>query len=227
MGATLDLVRDYGVITVVNAPAEDRLLAWAMAVARGGVKLIAIPVSFPAVTEIVSDLADEANLTVGISDVVHPDQVTIAVAAGADFVLSPLCDPEIVTAARARGLEVIVGGATPTELARAAQAGPDLVALYPAAAMGGPAYFRTLLPFLNGTPIAVAGGVDVESAPSYLEAGATAAVVDTGVFPTDDDEAATEVITMRAMALTEVVADVLGTSDSQSARQSWMRALAR
>jgi 2-dehydro-3-deoxyphosphogluconate aldolase/(4S)-4-hydroxy-2-oxoglutarate aldolase len=206
----VDLIREHGLIAVVNAPMENHLFDWAVAVGKGGIKLLGIPVTYPRVTEVTADLADEANLCVGVFGVVHADQIPIAVAAGAAFVLSPVCDVEIIRAAKHRGLTVIAGAATPTEIVRCSGASPDLVTIFPSKALGGPTYFEAVAPQFPDVPLAAAGGVDVESAPSYLEAGAVAAVVDSGVFPRDADPAATEVITMRALALTEICADVMG-----------------
>ncbi len=210
MSDTADLIRDQGLVAVVRAPLEDQLFDWAIAVARGGIKLLGIPVTYPQVTEVASDLADEANLVVGVSGVVNADQVMVAVAAGAHFVISPICDVEIIRAAKARGLAVIAGAATPTELARCAAAGPDMVAIHPSAGLGGPRYIESLAEDFPDVSLAAAGGVDVESAPAYLEAGAVAAIVDRGVFPDAADPAAAQVITMRALALTEICGEVLG-----------------
>lgn len=210
MGDTADLIRNHGLVAVVRAPVEDQLFDWAIAVAKGGIKLLGIPVGYPQVTEVASDLADEANLSIGVTGIVSVEQVMIAVAAGAHFVISPVCDVEIIHAAHARGLTVIAGAATPTELLRCAGARPDLIAIHPAACLGGPSYLRSLKDDFPELSLAVSGGVDVESAPAYLEAGAMCAIVDRGVFPEAADPAAAEVITMRALALTEVCSEVMG-----------------
>lgn len=60
-------------------------------------------------------------------------------------------------------------------------------------------------------PLLVSGNIDVENAPAFLELGAAAAMVDRNIFPEAADAAANQVITMRAVALTEVCADALGT----------------
>jgi len=216
MGETVDLIRDRGLVAVVSAPVEERLFDWAIAVAKGGIRLLGIPVTFPQVTEVTSDLGDEAGLSVGVSGVVSPEQVSIALAAGADFILSPVCNTEIIEAARGRGLTVVAGAATPTEILRCVEAGADLVALFPATALGGPTMVETVLGQMPSVPVLAAGGVDVENAPAYLEAGAIGTVVDRGVFPMDEDPAAVEVITARATALVEVCDEVLGRPHRES-----------
>lgn len=213
---TGQLITAEGLVAVVNAPVQDRLFDWAIAVAKGGVQFLGIPVTYPQVTEVTSDLADEANLTVGVSGVITGEHVSVALASGAEFIISPICDPDIIKAARDRGLTVIAGGATPTEIARSIQAQPDLVTVHPAGLLGGPDYVRELVQQFPGVDLVASGGVDVENAPSFLEAGAAAAVVDRGLFPQDEDPAAVEVITMRAMAMTEVVAEIRGEEKRQS-----------
>ncbi|MCB9636625.1 MAG: bifunctional 4-hydroxy-2-oxoglutarate aldolase/2-dehydro-3-deoxy-phosphogluconate aldolase [Sandaracinus sp.] len=211
MSSTLALIREHGLLAVIDAPIEERVFDWAMAVSKGGIELLGIPVTLGNVTEIVSDLGD-AELTVGITGVVQAEQVSIAVAAGAEFLISPVVDEEIIATSKNRGLVTIVGAFTPTEVHRALRAGADLVAIHPAGALGsGIEYFRRLCQTFAGVPLLAAGGIDVENAPAFLEAGAAAAVVDRGVFPTTNDPSATDVIAMRAVALVEVCAEMMGT----------------
>jgi len=216
VSSTLDKILDHGLVAVIDAPVEDQLFDWAAAVAKGGIRLLGIPVWLPNVTEIASDLADEAGLVIGVTGVVSIDQVSIALAAGADFVMSAMCDEDIVRACKDRGVTVVSGGATPTELLRAASAGADLVTLFPAGVLGGVSYFSTIVRQFPHIRLLASGGVDVENAPAFLEAGAAAAVVDRGVFPEPKEPAALEVITARALALTEVCADALGSTKRMS-----------
>ena len=179
-------------------------------VAKGGIKLVALPVTLPYVTELASDLADDPTLTVGICGVTSPEQATIAIAAGAGFVVAPVCQGEIIKACKERGLEVLAGGATPTEVSQCVRLRPDAVTIHPAGAFGA-GYVREVLSLVpKEVPLWVSGGIDVELAPTLLEAGAAGAVVDQGVFPADFEPGALDVITMRALALTEVATDILG-----------------
>jgi 2-dehydro-3-deoxyphosphogluconate aldolase/(4S)-4-hydroxy-2-oxoglutarate aldolase len=207
---TIQLIQQHGVIAVVSAPRAEHLLDWGLAVAKGGIKLLGIPATYPDVAEVTSDLADEANLCVGVTGVISEDHVMVAVAAGAAFVISPICRPAIIAAARSRGLAVIAGGGSPTEIGRCIAERPDLVTVFPAAGLGGPRYFERIVPLFPTMPLLASGGVDVESAPAYLESGAVAAIVDAGIFPTAEDPSATSVITTRAAALTEVCNDAMG-----------------
>ena len=212
MSDAVDAILERGLIAVIDSPIEERLFEWAMAVSKGGMGVLGVPVTLPNVTEVVSDLADEAGLIVGVSDIRVPEQLSVAVAAGAELVLSPVADWAIIEQAKMRGLSVIAGAFTPSEVHTAFMAGADLVSLHPVGVLpGGEAYFKKVNQSFPDKPILVSGGIGVENAPTFLELGARAAIVDTGLFPETNDPAAIEVITMRAAALTEVCADVCGT----------------
>jgi len=206
MTDVLERIRAEKIIAVVSTPDPAALLEAALAALAGGIGLLGVPATAPNVADLVQDLSDRTDLAVGICDVVSVDQIALAVAAGAQFVLSPICDPEIVKMCRANGLVVIAGGATPQEVSTAAASGPDLVTIFPAGHLGGPAYLRMLQAHLAGLALGVAGGVDVENGPAYLEAGAAVIIVDRGLFPEVIEKESASIITMRASALVEVCA---------------------
>jgi 2-dehydro-3-deoxyphosphogluconate aldolase/(4S)-4-hydroxy-2-oxoglutarate aldolase len=208
---TLLHIQEHGVIAVVEAPVRGQLLHWAKAVAEAGVTMVGIPVSLPDVTEVVDDLSDEAGVIIGVTNVTGVDQISVALAAGATFVISPICDPEIIRAGSERGIDVIAGAATATEIARAREAGAEMIAVHPVGAMGGVDHFRLLAQQFRGVPLLASGAVNPDNAPAFLEVGALGAIVDEGVFPQPSEPAAGEVIRARAAALMEVCADAMGT----------------
>ena len=209
--STLATIREHGLIAVVDTVMSECVLDWGVAVAKGGIELIGIPAGLENVTELVSDL-DDHNLTVGITNVTDAAQVSIAVAAGGEFLISPITDREIIETAKSRGLTVVAGATTPTEVHLALSTGADLVAVHPVGCFGdGEKYFRAIQRTFPDANLLVSGGIDVENAPAFLELGAAGALVDRGLFPESNDSSATDVITMRAVALVEVCAEVMGT----------------
>ncbi|HJL04388.1 MAG TPA: bifunctional 4-hydroxy-2-oxoglutarate aldolase/2-dehydro-3-deoxy-phosphogluconate aldolase [Polyangiaceae bacterium LLY-WYZ-15_(1-7)] len=208
--STLATIREHGLIAVIDLPIAERVFDWGMAVSKGGIELLGIPATLPNVTEVISDL-DDANLTVGLTGVLRAEQVSIAVAAGAEFLITPIADAEVIGSAKGYGLTVIAGALTPTEVHRALDSGADLVSLHPVGAMDrGDEFFRAMLRTFPDTPLVASGRIDVENAPTFLECGAAAAIVDKGVFPDSNDPSATDIISMRAVALVEVCAEALG-----------------
>ncbi len=211
MSEALDRIRHHRIGLVVHAPTREALIAYGVAAAEGGVRILALPAAVPDVAEIIAELSDVVDATVGVAQVVKPEQVSLAIAAGAEFVLSPLCDEGMVRTCRDRGLVMVCGAATPNEIHRAISAEPDLLALYPAALIGGPYYVTYMQRQFSDVPFVAFGGVDVDSGPAYLEAGAAAIFIDVGLFPAEPDPEALPVITTRTQALLEVCSEVVGT----------------
>ena len=59
-------VSQHRVIAVLDPPVRSRVFAWANAVAKGGVRLLGVPVWLPNVAELTAELAGEAGLAVGV-----------------------------------------------------------------------------------------------------------------------------------------------------------------
>ncbi|MFH1812030.1 MAG: bifunctional 4-hydroxy-2-oxoglutarate aldolase/2-dehydro-3-deoxy-phosphogluconate aldolase [Pseudomonadota bacterium] len=214
MRDTLSHIAERGLIAVVDTPDPDRLLRSAQALVRGGIRLLGIPATLDDVVDVAGELAEDSNLILGMSRVNSTEQVSLAMMASAQFVLSSFYDEEFARMARDRGMVVIVGAATPTEVVVASRAS-DLVNVFPAQALGGPDYLATLRAHFPHIPLVVSGGVNVDSAPSYLEAGALAVIVDQGLVPEDDDATSGEVIEARAMAMVEVC-DVASSAEREA-----------
>lgn len=206
MSETIRLIVDHGLIAVVDIPDEERLLQSALALAEGGIKLLGIPATLQDMADVVAELSDTGELQVGISRVVNKEQVSVAMMAGAQFILSSICDEELMRMAGERGLVVIAGAATPTEVVLSSRTS-NLVNVFPASAMGGPEYLATLTSQFPDIPLIASGGVNVDSAPAYLEAGAAAVIVDAGLVPEQPDPSAFEVIKARAEVMVEVCAE--------------------
>ncbi len=130
-------------------------------------------------------IAAHPGLAVGAGTVRSVGEVTLAVEAGARFIVSPHLDPEVIAAASAAGVVSIPGAATPTEVWRATTGGADLVKVFPARELGGPAYLEAIRAPLGQPALVPTGGVDASNAAAFLEAGATALGVGGGLFPAD------------------------------------------
>src|SRR6266568_183834 len=119
----------------------------------------------------------------------------------------------IVQAMLAGGVTVVEvtmtvpGALTPTEVVAAYRAGADYVKIFPCSAMGGASYLKSLLapfPFLKLIPT---GGVTLETAESFLRAGARALGVGSDLVDLAAiDKGRPETITETARAYLHVIA---------------------
>jgi 2-dehydro-3-deoxyphosphogluconate aldolase/(4S)-4-hydroxy-2-oxoglutarate aldolase len=78
---------------------------------------------------------------------------------------------------------VFPGVLTPTDVIAAWKAGADFVKVFPCAQVGGPAYIRALKVPLPQVPLIASGGVNQQSAPNFIRAGATALGIGSELIP--------------------------------------------
>ncbi|MFW6133475.1 MAG: bifunctional 4-hydroxy-2-oxoglutarate aldolase/2-dehydro-3-deoxy-phosphogluconate aldolase, partial [Planctomycetota bacterium] len=118
-----------GIIAVVRAADSEQLEDVARALLTGGVDCIEITMTTPNALEVIAacrrSLPDEA--LIGVGSVTDAPTARQAVAAGAQFLLSPIFKREIVDVAHQADLPAVPGCFTPTEIRCATDAGADMV----------------------------------------------------------------------------------------------------
>ena len=143
------------------------------ALADAGVGVIEITLDDPAAAAAIERARARGDVSVIAGTVRRVEQVDLAVAAGAEAVVSPGFDRAVLERAAELGVPAIPGALTPTEVEAAWAAGAALVKLFPAG-LGGPRYVRDLLAPLADVPLLVTGGVDAANAAAFIAAGAVA-----------------------------------------------------
>jgi 2-dehydro-3-deoxyphosphogluconate aldolase/(4S)-4-hydroxy-2-oxoglutarate aldolase len=173
--AIISLLTDPGIIAVVRAQAAAQVLPLAEALIAGGVKAIEITMTTPnalaAIREAREKLGDRA--LIGVGTVLDADTARAAIAAGAEFVVTPICRTELVAIAHAADRPIMLGAYTPTEAQLAHEAGADFVKIFPADTLGA-GYIKSLRAPLPHLRIVPTGGVDVENVADFLKAGCAA-----------------------------------------------------
>jgi len=169
----LDSLLTSRVIAVVRMKDPARLAETAAALHRGGVTAIEITMTVPGAVEIIREMArtKAPGALVGAGTVLDAGAAADVIAAGADFVVSPVMDAGLIEACRAAGVLVAPGAFTPTEIVAAWRAGADVVKVFPATSLG-PQFFRDLRGPLPQIRLMPTGGVTIDNARDFLAAGA-------------------------------------------------------
>jgi len=173
LGALLGDVRVIPVVVVESPGAAEPLAA---ALADGGLPCAEVTLRTPAALEALAAMSRVPGMLVGAGSVVTPGQVDAAVAAGARFVVSPGLSEAVLARCRDRGVPALPGVATAGEIMRALEAGVDLVKLFPAGQLGGPAGLRALAAPFPEVRFVPTGGVGPGNLADYLGLGPVAAV---------------------------------------------------
>ncbi len=168
-------IQDVGIVPVVraNSPAEAALAA--EAVSRGGIPIVEITMTVPGAVDVIAELSRTmANVLVGAGTVLNAETARRCIDAGAQFLVSPGLDVETVRFAAESQVVMMAGALTPGELMAARRAGADFVKIFPCANVGGAAYIKALKGPFPDVPLVPTGGVNLETAASFIAAGAAA-----------------------------------------------------
>ena len=114
------------------------------------------------------------DFLLGIGSIVDAKTAFRYIGAGADFVVSPLLSREVMEACSEKGVLCIPGCSTLTEIHQAENWGAELVKVFPAEQLGGPAYIKAIKGPCPWLSLIVTGGVKAttENIKSYHDAGA-------------------------------------------------------
>ena len=156
----------------------------AKAVAAGGMQLIEITWNSDRAPDLISQLRSELpTCRIGTGTLLNLQQLREAIACGAQFLFTPHVDPVLIQAAVDRDIPVIPGALSPTEIVTAWQAGASCVKVFPIQAVGGASYIKSLQGPLGEIPLIPTGGVTLENAPEFIQAGAIAVGLAGDLFP--------------------------------------------
>lgn len=168
-------MRELGLVPVLRASSVERAIALADAIAAGGVTCLEVTMTVPGAIEVMRRLAkDRPDILLGAGTVLDPETARMCILEGAQFVVSPALSLKTVEMCHRYSIAVLPGALTPTEIVTAWQAGADVVKVFPASAMGGASYLKSVKAPLPQVELIPTGGVLLTSANSFLQAGAFA-----------------------------------------------------
>ena len=204
----LKRIRDIGVIPVVRASSPEEAIQVVEAIKAGGLPLLEITMTVPRAVQLIETLSARYGneAIVGAGTVLDPEKARACILAGAQFIVSPALNPETIACCRELDVAVMPGALTPTEIVQAWKAGADFVKVFPAGAMGGASYIKSLKAPLPQIELVPTGGVTLGNAGAFIEAGAAAIGVGADLVDTKAIRAGQpEKITEAARAFIEAV----------------------
>src|SRR6267142_5835995 len=142
----LNKIREIGVVPVVRASSADEALRVVDAIREGGVPVLEITMTVPGAVQVIEEIVKRHgnDVLVGAGTVLDPETARACILAGAQFVVSPALNLNTIACCRELDVAVMPGALTPTEIVMAWNAGADLVKVFPAGAMGGASYIKSL-----------------------------------------------------------------------------------
>ncbi len=203
----LEKVKQLGLLAVIRGPSADLTVRMVEALVAGGVLGIEVTYSTPDAETVVRRLSSmfPDRILLGMGTLTKPEQAMAAKEAGANFIVSPVCEPSLVKSMVASGLLSMAGAFTPTEVLQTYNLGVDVVKIFPGS-LGGPAYVKALKGPFPYIPMMPTGGVSSSNVAEWFATGVIAVGAGSELCPPQlAKEGKFDEITRRAAEFVQVV----------------------
>ena len=198
-----------GLIPVLRARSVNEALALVDAMVAGGVTVVEVTMTVPGAMSVLRQLKSKygSQLLLGSGTVMSVEQCVETIEAGSEFVVSPSLQLDVIRKTKELGKLSIPGALTPTEVIAARNAGADFVKIFPCSAVGGASYLKALKAPFPDLRLIPTGGVTLQSAAEFLEAGASALGVGSDLVNAKAiADGKLEIVTSAARAYLEIIA---------------------
>jgi 2-dehydro-3-deoxyphosphogluconate aldolase/(4S)-4-hydroxy-2-oxoglutarate aldolase len=175
-----------GVVAIIRADSSEQLIDASRALIEGGISGIEVTMTTPNALKVIADVrrvfGDKA--LVGVGSILDVKTAEAAIAAGAEYVITPVFRPEVIAYCNRAGKPIFSGSYTPTEAQVAHELGADFIKIFPADALG-PKYIQAIRGPLPHLRIVPTGGVDLTTAGDFIRAGCVAVAAGSSLISKD------------------------------------------
>lgn len=170
MNEVLTRIQKMGIVPVIKLDRAEDAVPLAKALCDGGLPCAEVTFRTAAAEESIRRMRNAfPDMLIGAGTVLTTEQVDLAVAAGATFIVSPGLNPKIVRYCIERNIPITPGCSTPSDIEAAMELGLDVVKFFPAEAAGGLPMIKALAgPYVN-IKFMPTGGINAVNLTSYLD----------------------------------------------------------
>lgn len=132
-------------------------------------------------------LAELPGMIMGAGSIVEEVTTGMYIQVGANFIVAPLLNENMAKICNRRKVMWSPGCGTISEINKAQELGSDLVKIFPASQIGGPAFVKAVKAPMPWTDIMPTGGVtlDKDNLKGWFDAGVTCVGMGSNLFPKD------------------------------------------
>ena len=189
---TLCIIRSTGIVPVFYNKDVELTKKVVKACYEGGIRAFEFTNRGDGAHEVFREVmafvrAECPEMALGAGTILDAPTAALYLQMGADFLVSPCCVEEVITLANRRGVPYSPGCGTVTEIVHAQERGCDLVKVFPAGTVGGPAFVKNILAPLPWAMVMATGAVEPteENLTSWARSGVTAVGMGSKLFPKD------------------------------------------
>ena len=169
MNEILQTISKIGIVPVIAIEDASKAVPLAKALVEGGLPVAEVTFRTAAAEDAMKAIAAEVpDMILGAGTVLTKDQLDRALAAGAQFIVSPGFNPEIVKYGLEKGALMLPGTATGGEMEQAMALGLEVVKFFPAEDNGGVKKLKALAGPYKTLKWMPTGGVNTKNLMDYL-----------------------------------------------------------
>ncbi len=189
METILKRVENIGIVPVVKITDESQSIPLAQALSKGGIDIMEITFrSEHAISAIKAISKSNPEILLGAGTVSTAQQAADAVAAGANFIVTPGFNHEVVQWCVDNKVLALPGIQTPSEIETALSYGIKNVKFFPAATSGGPQFLKDISGPYAHVRVMPSGGINKNNMHDYLGLKNVVAVGGSFMLPQDKIE---------------------------------------
>lgn len=164
-------ISEIGVVPVIKLNHPERDAApLAKALIAGGVPVAEVTFRAAGAAIAIKTMREQfPEMLVGAGTVLTTGQVDEAMAAGAQFIVTPGMDPELVEYCQKVGIDVFPGCTTPTDYHTAYKLGLEVLKFFPAEQSGGMAKIKSMSAPFPMFKIMPTGGISLKNLADYIK----------------------------------------------------------
>ena len=195
------VMRTAPVIPVLVIEDANQARALAEALVAGGLKVLEVTLRTPAALDAIREMKQVPGAVVGAGTVTNSAELDEALAAGAEFIVSPGLTEPLARAAIDKQVPFLPGVATAGDIMRGLDLGLSEFKFFPAEASGGLPALKSLAAPFGSVKFCPTGGISAESAPEWLAHPSVLCVGGSWIVPSGADLAQVRELAEQAATL--------------------------
>lgn len=166
-----DVFNATPIVAILRGQPLATCLQIAEVLKAAGYGTLEVTMNTPDVAGIITAISDKfPELNVGAGTVCTSEELDVALAAGASFIVTPIINEAVIKSCVDRDIPIFPGAYTPTEIYQAWSLGASAVKVFPASQLGV-RYIKDLSGPLPQIKLVPTGGVSIDNIAEFFAAG--------------------------------------------------------
>lgn len=179
-----EIIKNNPIIAIIRNLPSDILIPYVNTIIDGGIHALEIAMNTPDGAEQIRTIKKRFgdNVIVGAGTAITKERISAALAAGAEFFLTPSINDELLNYYHTNNLKLLPGVLTPSDVEKCLYYGFDMLKLFPAGDMPMN-YIKSLKGPFDTTDYVAVGGVTLDNMSDFFTNGYLGAGIASNLIP--------------------------------------------